>query len=85
MGETYCLLSFHSTNTALKTERVLKQARVRCAVIPTPLDITSECGISLLLGSRMIDRARAALDSAGCTDYELIFPYEMKSKTDTGG
>ena len=78
------LLVFESTNAALKTERALKQARVRCSVIPTPLDITSECGISLLLESQWVERARVALDHAGCKDHELIFPYERK-RTDGAG
>ncbi len=79
-----CLLWFHSTNAALKTESTLKSALIPCAVIPTPAEITSECGISLLIEDQWIERARAVLGRAECTGCELIFPYEKKRTTETG-
>lgn len=69
------LLTFDTTNMALKTERLLKDAGITCAVIPTPLEITAECGISLLLKEEWVEKAKDALDSAGRVDFALVYPF----------
>ncbi|MBU1672396.1 MAG: DUF3343 domain-containing protein [Actinobacteria bacterium] len=68
------LLVFESTNIALKTERVLKDAGVTVSVIPTPVEISSGCGISLLIKEAYIQSARAVLE--GCAGYRLLYPYQ---------
>ena len=40
---------FDSTSQALKAERALKAGGVKCAVIPTPVEFTSGCGIALVV------------------------------------
>jgi Putative Se/S carrier protein-like len=76
LGRAYGLLTFDSTNTALKVERLLKDARVECSVIPTPLEITADCGISLLLKEAWVDKAKEALAAASCDGFTLAFPFE---------
>jgi Putative Se/S carrier protein-like len=70
------LLSLASTNLALKNERALKDAQIPCAVIPTPPDITSECGISLLLREEWVPKTEETLAAGGCEGYSLVFPFE---------
>lgn len=70
------LLAFASTNLALKTERALKDAQIPCAVIPTPPEITSDCGISLLLREEWVPKTEEALAAGGCEGYLLVFPFE---------
>jgi len=75
MDRFAALLTFDTTNMALKTERLLKDAGITCAVIPTPLEITAECGISLLLKGELVEKAKDALDSAGWVDFVLVYPF----------
>jgi hypothetical protein len=43
------LAIFDSTSQALRAERALKEAGVRLAVIPTPVEFDAGCGIALLI------------------------------------
>lgn len=72
------VLVFESTSAALKAEHALKQAGVPCSVIPTPLDVSSECGIALLLSGRWIEPAVEALEEAGALGHRLIIKYKGK-------
>ena len=72
----YGLVLFNSTNLALKGERALKTAGVVCAVIPTPVEFTSGCGISLLVDREVVKDARHALE--GCGEYTLVDPYARR-------
>ena len=76
MDQAEGLLTFGSTNIALKVERLLKHAGVLCAVVPTPLEITAECGISLLLKEAWVEKAKEALAAAECDSFTLVFPFE---------
>jgi len=79
--ETYGLLLFEATGQALKAEQELKAADVACAVIPTPLEFSSGCGIALLIEDEQVAGATAALE--GCTGHELKYPY-VRSRTAPG-
>ncbi len=74
--ESTGLIIFDSTNLALKTERALKEAGVILAVIPTPVEISTGCGIALLIKEAYVDAARAVLES--CTGYRLLYPYKRE-------
>jgi hypothetical protein len=43
----YIFLIFESTHKVLKAEKVLIEKSIKFDVIPTPKDISSECGISI--------------------------------------
>ena len=73
LDETFGLILFESTSQALKTEKELRSAGVACAVIPTPLEFSSGCGIALLISEGEMDAASAAL--AGCAGHRLKYPY----------
>lgn len=73
LEENYGLVIFDSTSHALKAERELKAARVAVAVIPTPVEFESGCGISLLIKEAEMEKARGAL--AGHEGYRLLYPY----------
>jgi hypothetical protein len=85
MDGTKGLLTFDSTSVALKTERLLKDAQIPCAVIPTPLEISAECGLSLLLKEEWVHRAKEALEVSGCTGFTLIFPFAKRPPKARGG
>ncbi|MBU4386283.1 MAG: DUF3343 domain-containing protein [Actinobacteria bacterium] len=78
MAGEHGLLVFDSTSLALKTERLLKSTGVPCTVIPTPVEITAECGIALLFKGEWLDKAAeviASFENDGC---QLLFPFERK-------
>lgn len=79
MAEDFALLVFDTTNMAIKTESMLKAALVPCSVIPTPVEITAECGIALLLDGQWVERAGKLLAGEGSIIYRLLYPYERKS------
>ncbi|MDY0255153.1 MAG: DUF3343 domain-containing protein [Tenuifilaceae bacterium] len=43
----YLILTFLSTHHVLKAEQVLLAKGIKLDIIPTPKDITSECGMSI--------------------------------------
>jgi len=43
------LVTFFSTHHALKAEKILKNISSRIDLIPTPREINSECGFSVLI------------------------------------
>ncbi len=43
------LVTFFSTHHALKAEKILKNISPRIDLIPTPREINSECGFSVLI------------------------------------
>lgn len=75
MAETVALVVFDSTNLALKTEKLLKSAGVPCTVIPTPVEVTADCGIALLVGERWLETARETLDATGSSGFKLLYPF----------
>ena len=43
----YLILTFQSTHHVLKAERVLLSQKMKFEIIPTPKEISSECGMSI--------------------------------------
>jgi len=72
------LLVFDSTNQALKTERLLKFAGVPCTVIPTPVEITAECGIALLFDGKWLETITETLVRLESDGRQLLFPFKRK-------
>lgn len=73
------LLTFETTNVALKIESVLKAARIPCTVIPTPVEITTECGLALLVQEKWLGATKEALAASRCTGFVLVHPFERGS------
>lgn len=46
--ETYGLVTFKSTNYALQGEQIFKENRLTFKTIPTPREVSTSCGLSLL-------------------------------------
>ncbi len=43
------ILTFESTHNALATEKILKKKDIEVELIPTPREISAECGFTLIL------------------------------------
>ncbi|MGQ9599477.1 MAG: DUF3343 domain-containing protein [Anaerolineae bacterium] len=55
------MILFHSTAHAIRAESVLKRAGVPIKMIPTPRQLSSDCGMALRLGREATNRAAAIL------------------------
>lgn len=43
----YGVVLFHTTSSALRAEKVLKKHRIPVKLIPTPRELSSDCGVAL--------------------------------------
>jgi hypothetical protein len=60
----YAVVLFHSTQGAIKAERVLVRADVAVKLIPTPRQLSSDCGTALRCAWADMDAVIAALQAA---------------------
>jgi hypothetical protein len=75
MNEFNCVIFvFASTHQALAAEKALKEAGIRHAVINTPREFSSNCGISLRIDPGLRDCAQAVLAGKDVS-YARIEPY----------
>ena len=54
----YSVVLFHSTAHAIRAEKMLKQAGLKIKMIPTPRQLSSDCGMALRFDRA--DEARVA-------------------------
>lgn len=45
MSEPHAVILFHTTNHALRAERLLQKAEIGCKLIPVPRHLSSDCGV----------------------------------------
>ena len=50
-----CVITFHSTHYALKSERVLKRAKYNTKLVPVPRQFSSNCGLALQFDCDKVD------------------------------
>jgi hypothetical protein len=60
----YAVVLFHSTQGGIKAERVLVRAGFAVKLIPTPRQLSSDCGTALRCAWADIDAVIAALQAA---------------------
>jgi hypothetical protein len=58
----YSVVLFHSTAHAIRAEKVLSRAGFEIKMIPTPRQISSDCGIALRFARADTRRAAAILE-----------------------
>jgi hypothetical protein len=59
----YSVVLFHSTAHAMRAEKVLEADLVSIKLIPTPRQLSSDCGIALRFPRHEGDRVRAILEA----------------------
>lgn len=59
------VLTFPSSHQAFKAEKVCQEAGIPVMIIPLPTEIRSDCGVALLLSSKLREKAEAMLREAG--------------------
>ena len=75
MSQTYDLVVFDSTHTALRAEKLLEGLGAR--MMPTLREISASCGISLRLPPPVRAEAQGRLERAGLTGWRL---YQVQSE-----
>ena len=61
----YAVILLHSTNHALRAEKVLGSAGIGTKLIPVPRQLSSDCGVCVRIGRPEREAARRALEAAG--------------------
>ena len=60
----YGVVLFHTTSSAMRAERVLLQAGYTIRLIPTPRQLSSNCGMALRFDWEQYEPVRSALEKA---------------------
>ncbi len=61
---SFGVVLFHTTSSALKAEKLLSKAGFAVKLIPTPRELSSDCGIALRFNLDMMAQLRQSLESA---------------------
>lgn len=67
MDSRATILLFHTSNHAIRAERLLKRAGLKCRLKPVPRHLSSDCGVSLEIEWDTSRRSQALLAAAGVT------------------
>ena len=62
---TYGVVLFYTTSAAMRAEKVLRKGELTVKLIPTPRELSSDCGIALRFDWDQVDNVDALLDAAG--------------------
>jgi hypothetical protein len=60
----YGVILFHTTSSAMRTEKVLVKAGYAVELVPTPRELSSDCGIALRFDWTQQEQIRADVDDA---------------------
>ncbi len=60
----YGVVLFYATSSALRAEKTLAKAGLAAKLIPTPRELSSDCGVALRFDGNQAERVRGLLESA---------------------
>ena len=75
----YAVILVHSTNYALRAERVLAKAGISCKLIPVPRHLSSDCGVCVRIERADQEAVLQALEGAR-VEIEGIHEIYLKEK-----
>lgn len=61
----YGVVLFFTTSSAIRSEKVMERENIVTKLIPTPRELSSDCGIALRFGWEYINKVQEALEAAG--------------------
>jgi len=64
MSPQYAVILFHTDAAVFRSERLLAKAGIAAAPIPTPRELSSDCGLALRVPRERADEAVACLRTA---------------------
>ena len=59
----YAVILFHTTSAAFRTEKALKESGLECKLIPTPRELSSDCGIAARIERDRLQEAVRVLET----------------------
>jgi len=62
--ESYGVILFYTTSAAMRTEKVLMQSDLYVKLIPTPRELSSDCGIAMRFDFKQVEKVRSLLEDA---------------------
>jgi len=71
---SYGIVLFYTTSAVMRAEKVLNKANVNVKLIPTPRELSSDCGIALRFDWEQAGNIEAILDEA---NVEIAGVYEI--------
>jgi hypothetical protein len=71
---SYGVVLFYTTSAVMRAEKVLEKANVNVKLIPTPRELSSDCGIALRFDWEQAESIEAILDEASV---EIAGVYEI--------
>lgn len=74
-GSEYGVVLFYSTSAAIRAEKLTQGAGLRVKLIPTPRQLSSDCGISLRFEWDQANTVRSVLEEKG-VEIQGIHPIE---------
>ena len=60
----YGVVLFYTTSAAMRAEKIFEKEEVTVKLIPTPRELSSDCGIALRFDCDQAENVRMLLDSA---------------------
>lgn len=60
----YGIILFHTSSSAMQAEAVLVRAKLAAKLIPTPRELSSDCGVALRFDWSQSDQVGALLNKA---------------------
>lgn len=69
----YGVVLFHTTSSAMRAEKVLMKEGYSIKLIPTPRELSSDCGIALRFDWARCEEIRSALSAVG-VEFNTIHP-----------
>jgi hypothetical protein len=64
MDNGFGVVLFNTSSSAMQAEAVLARAKIACRLIPTPRQLSSDCGISLRFDWSLEPEVRVQLERA---------------------
>jgi hypothetical protein len=71
------VILFHTNSSVLRAEKVLRRSGLAVRIVPTPRELSSDCGISLRFEWIREAEARRLLDEAG-VEVQGIHPLPLE-------
>jgi hypothetical protein len=71
VNEGECVAVFHSIHRVMKAEKILQSERLDVMLIPTPRELTSDCGMALKYSKALSEAVASVLRQHGMTFEEL--------------
>jgi len=68
MIDTYGVVLFYTNSASIRAEKILRQADLTVKLIPTPRELSSDCGVALRFHWDQAEHVKTLMDAACVED-----------------